>query len=167
MAPELLLKMNNLDLHLSFIRVAVREATAGVKLNHGGPFGAVVVKSGRIIARAHNQVITTNDPTAHAEVNAIRLATKKLKSFSLAGCDLYTTCEPCPMCLAAILWARIDTVYYGCTQKDAAAIGFDDEKFHQSFTVKPLLQRRMKQVGQQECLKIMRVWAKKNDRVRY
>ena len=93
------------------------------------PFGAVIVKDGKVIAQGWNQVTSTNDPTAHAEVTAIRAACKALGSFDLRGCEIYTSCEPCPMCLAAIYWARLDRIYYGNTRQDAAAIGFDDQAF--------------------------------------
>lgn len=98
---------------------------------HGGPFGAVVVKDGRIVGRGRNQVILTNDPTAHAEIAAIRGACRYLESYSLHGCELYSSCEPCPMCLGAIYWARIERLYFGCTRFDAELIGFDDGIFYQ------------------------------------
>ncbi len=112
--------------HKKYIKAAVDEALKGLKNNEGGPFGCVVVKDGTIVGRGHNKVTSTNDPTAHAEVNAIRDACKNLKSFQLTGCTIYTSCEPCPMCLGAIYWARPDKVYYGSTKADAAHIGFDD-----------------------------------------
>src|SRR5580700_8658855 len=105
-----------------FMREAIRLARAKMRANSGGPFGAVIVHDGKIIARGWNRVTSTNDPTAHAEVTAIRGACRKLKTFELKGCELYTSCEPCPMCLAAIYWARIKAVYYGTTRKDAATI---------------------------------------------
>lgn len=109
------------------MREAVNSALQGIRNNEGGPFGCVIVKDGKIVGRGHNKVTSTNDPTAHAEVTAIRDACKNLGSFQLEGCEVYTSCEPCPMCLGAIYWARPDKVYYGCNQKDAADIGFDDE----------------------------------------
>ena len=109
-----------------FMLLAVREAFKGMRANQGGPFVAVVVKGNKVVARAHNTVLKTNDPTAHAEINAIRKATKKLKRFDLSDCVLYTSCEPCPMCFGAIAWSKIKVVYYGCTRKDADAIGFSD-----------------------------------------
>jgi guanine deaminase len=159
--------MTTAQRHLFFMRAAIREAAAGVHHRHGGPFGAIIVKNGKVIARAHNQVVKTNDPTAHAEVNAIRAATKKLKSFSLAGCILYTTCEPCHLCLAAALWARVDAIYYGCTRKDAAAIGFDDARFHQSFIVKPSLRRKLRLIGRRECLRVFAAWQANKKKVIY
>src|SRR5512136_691190 len=110
-----------------FMRMAIREAEKGMRRNEGGPFGAVIVKDGKVVARAHNRVIKTNDPTAHAEVVAIRKATAKLKRFDLSDCEIYASCEPCPMCFAAIHWAKMRTLYFGCSRKDAAAIGFDDK----------------------------------------
>jgi tRNA(Arg) A34 adenosine deaminase TadA len=110
-----------------FMREAVNAALKGMNNNEGGPFGCVIVKDGKIVGRGNNKVTSNNDPTAHAEVMAIRDACKNLNSFQLEGCELYTSCEPCPMCFGAIYWARPDKVFYGCNQKDAAAIGFDDE----------------------------------------
>jgi tRNA(Arg) A34 adenosine deaminase TadA len=109
-----------------FLRRAVALATRNVLTANGGPFGAVVVREGKIIGEGANSVTSTNDPTAHAEVNAIRAAAKALQTFALAGCELYTSCEPCPMCLAAAYWARLDAVYYGASAADAARAGFDD-----------------------------------------
>jgi guanine deaminase len=109
-----------------FLRRAIALATRNVLTAAGGPFGAVVVRDGKIVGEGANSVTTTNDPTAHGEVNAIRAAAKSLGTFSLAGCALYTSCEPCPMCLAAAYWARLDAVYYGASAADAARAGFDD-----------------------------------------
>ncbi|MYZ49760.1 nucleoside deaminase [Propylenella binzhouense] len=109
-----------------FMATAVRLSAERMREGHGGPFGAVVVKAGEVIAEGWNRVTSTNDPTAHAEVTAIRNACASLGTFSLEGCEIYTSCEPCPMCLAAIYWARIDRVYYANTREHAAAIGFDD-----------------------------------------
>ena len=108
------------------LRRAIALATENVLAGRGGPFAAVIVKHGAIVAEGANSVTTTNDPTAHGEVNAIRNACLALGSFSLAGCEIYTSCEPCPMCLAAIYWARIGAIYFGCDQRDAARAGFDD-----------------------------------------
>lgn len=117
--------MNKAD--QEFMKRAITLAKEGVANNQGGPFGAVVVKDGVIIGESCNVVTSTNDPTAHAEVSAIRKACQTLGSFQLEGCTIYTSCEPCPMCLGAIYWARPDKVYYGCNREDAAAIGFDDQ----------------------------------------
>jgi len=113
--------------HKNYIRAAVKEALNGLQNNEGGPFGCVIVKDGKIIGRGNNKVTSTNDPTAHAEIIAIRNACKNLNTFQLSGCTLYTSCEPCPMCLGAIYWARPDKVYYGSTKTDAAKAGFDDD----------------------------------------
>ena len=115
--------MNNKD---DFMNSAVQIAESGLKNGFGGPFGAVVVKDGEIIGRGCNSVLSTNDPTAHAEVMAIRDACKNLNSFQLTGCEIYTTCEPCPMCMGAIYWARPSMIYYASSRHDAANAGFDD-----------------------------------------
>ncbi|MFY0544058.1 nucleoside deaminase [Brevibacillus sp. H7] len=106
---------------------AVQVAHENVLSNHGGPFGAIIVKNGEIIGMGRNEVTATNDPTAHAEVQAIREACSKLNTFQLSDCEIYTSCEPCPMCLGAIYWARPKAVYYACTKEDAARVGFDDQ----------------------------------------
>jgi len=110
-----------------YIREAIAEGRAGMKAGHGGPFGAVIVRDGSIVARAHNEVLTSNDPTAHAEILAIRRASVVLKRFDLSDCEIYSSCEPCPMCFAAIHWAKFRNLYFACTRFDAAEIGFDDE----------------------------------------
>lgn len=115
-----------------FLGLAIAEAVRGAQAGQGGPFGAVVVKNGDVIARAANAVVASNDPTAHAEVQAIRAACAVLGSFRLDGCDVYASCEPCPMCLGAILWARPRAVYFAATRQDAAAAGFDDAAFYQA-----------------------------------
>jgi len=110
----------------AYLRRAIELATQNVLAGAGGPFAALIVRDGQVIAEAANSVTTTNDPTAHGEVNAIRKACAALGSFSLAGCEIYSSCEPCPMCLAAIYWARLGAIYYGSNQQDAAKAGFDD-----------------------------------------
>jgi guanine deaminase len=120
-----------------FMHEAIRLAEDGMRGKRGGPFGCVVVRQGKIIARGNNRVTSTNDPTAHAEVTAIREACRELGVFQLNDCELYTSCEPCPMCLAAIYWARIPTVYYANTRADAAAIGFDDDFIYQQIPLPP------------------------------
>jgi len=114
-----------------WMQVAHNEAVEGMLANDGGPFGAVIVKDDEIIASGHNMVLQSNDPTAHAEVNVIRHASRKLGAFDLSMCVLYTSCMPCPMCLGAIFWARIPVVYYGATEHDAAKGGFDDHRFYE------------------------------------
>ena len=116
-----------------FLRRAILLATQNVSTGGGGPFAAVIVRAGKIVGEGVNTVTTSNDPTAHGEVNAIRAASKALGTFSLAGCELYTSCEPCPMCLAASYWARIDAVYYGAGAADAAKAGFDDAFLYEEF----------------------------------
>ena len=111
------------------MQLAITEAKTGIHHQHGGPFGAVIVRSGEVVASGHNHVLVNNDSTCHGEIDAIRKAEQKLNTYDLSGCELYTTGEPCPMCLAAILWANIDKVYYGCTIEDNEKIGFRDAKF--------------------------------------
>jgi len=151
-----------------FMRAAIRLSLQGLRKQQGGPFGAVIVKAGRIVGRGCNQVTSTNDPTAHAEMVAIREAGRRLKTFELDGCDLYTSCEPCPMCLAAIYWARIRTVYYGNTRKDAARIDFDDDFIYREVAL-PIRRRQlaMKQLLHEEALTAFREWREKADRIPY
>lgn len=142
-----------------FMAAACAEALAGVTSGDGGPFGAVVVKDGQVVGAGHNMVIGSNDSTAHGEIVAIRRAEQALGTYDLSGCELYTTGYPCPMCLAAILWARIDKVYYGCTVEDAARIGFDDSAFYEALAApdyKGLLQLRQK--DRQACLELFDKW---------
>jgi guanine deaminase len=115
---------------MDFMKTAVGEATIGIDNDHGGPFGAVIVKDNKIIAKGHNTVLKDNDPTAHAEINVIRIASKKLGRPDLSGCELYSTGEPCPMCLAAIRWARITKVFFGQDREEIEKMGFDDKKFY-------------------------------------
>ena len=123
-------KRKEMSKHEAFIREAVELALENLNGNNGGPFGALVVKNGKVIARGVNTVTTDHDPTAHAEINAIRKACKTLKTHQLEDCDIYSSCEPCPMCLSAIYWARPRKLYFGATRKDAARAGFDDEKIY-------------------------------------
>ena len=151
-----------------FMRVAAQEALAGLKIKDGGPFGAVIVRNGKIIAKGHNKVIKTNDPTAHAEIVAIRKATAKLKRFDLSDCEIYSSCEPCPMCFAAIHWAKMKKLYYGCTQQDAANIGFDDKFIYDA--IKGTANRKQvvaKQIDRQECLKPFKKWQSIENKTRY
>jgi tRNA(Arg) A34 adenosine deaminase TadA len=151
-----------------FMRRAIELAVENVRLKRGGPFGAVVVKNGQIIAEGTNLVTTTNDPTAHAEVVSIRQACAALKNFQLDGCDLYTSCEPCPMCLGAIYWARAERVFYGGTHKDAAAYGFDDSFIYQQMRL-PVDQRQipMKQLLGEEALEGFLEWRRSAEKVLY
>ena len=134
----------------------------------GGPFGCVIVKENKIIAEGSNKVTSSNDPTAHAEVVAIREACKKLNTFNLTGCDLYTSCEPCPMCLSAIYWARIEKIYYANTRDDAQKIDFDDSLIY-SELLKNVKKRKisMVQMMRDEALKAFELWDKKTDKVKY
>lgn len=122
---------------IRFMRRAIELARLGMTSGAGGPFGAVVVKDGQIIGEGYNRVISTSDPTAHGEIVAIRAACGRLRNFSLEGCEIHSTGEPCPMCLGAIQWARIGRIYYGFSMSDAAVIGFDDREFYRQFTLPP------------------------------
>ena len=154
--------------HQHFMQMAIRLSEENVEKALGGPFGAVVVKDGQLISASGNMVTTTNDPTAHAEVSAIRLACEKLKTFDLTGCVIYTSCEPCPMCLGAIYWSRIDRIYYGNNKVDAAAIGFDDHFIYEELD-KPLAQRRLPivQMMRDEALQAFKMWEKSPLKVEY
>jgi guanine deaminase len=147
---------------------AIELAIENVRSGRGGPFATVVVKDGRIIASGTNQVTSTNDPTAHAEVVAIRAACAALGTFQLTGCDLYTTCEPCPMCLGAIYWARPSRVFFGGTAADAAAVGFDDAFIYQELQ-QPPGERKIPFVAmmREEALACFRAWQAKSDRAKY
>lgn len=150
------------------MREAIRISLQKMRRNAGGPFGAVIVKAGRVVGRGWNRVTSVNDPTAHAEIMAIRDACRRLKTFSLEGCELYTSCEPCPMCLAAIYWARLKRVYFGNTRKDAARIGFDDDFLYRE-VARPLAKRAlpMKQVLRGEALAAFAEWERKPDKIAY
>ena len=151
-----------------FMREAVKEALRGAGKGHGGPFGAVIVRKGKIIARAHNTVLSSKDPTAHAEINAIRIAAKRLGRFDLSGCEIYSTCEPCPMCLCAIYWARIKKVFFGCTKEDAAKIGFDDLAFRQIMRgARKKKPAATEQMLREECLTAFKEWEKNPRRKLY
>jgi guanine deaminase len=151
-----------------FMREAIRLSIEMMRRGKGGPFGAVVVKGNRIVGRGCNQVTSSNDPTAHAEIVAIREACKRLKTFELDGCDLYTSCEPCPMCLSAMYWSRLDKVFYGNTRKDAAKIAFDDDFIYREVAL-PMRKRKlvMKQLLRKEALAAFVEWEKKTDKILY
>ncbi|MFY9141860.1 nucleoside deaminase [Sulfuricurvum sp.] len=149
-----------------WMQIAYEEALSGMRVNDGGPFGAVIVQNDQIISQTHNEVLRTNDPTAHAEINAIRAASQKLGRFDLSDCTLYTTCYPCPMCMGAILWAKIPIVYYGATEADATKGGFNDENFHahirnpqDAFDLRPLDLEKTRTLFDQ--------WLEKSDRILY
>jgi len=133
---------------MKYMNEAIIEAREGINNKHGGPFGSVIVKAGKIVGRGHNQVLKNNDPTCHGEMMAIRDACKNLESYDLSGCTLYTTAAPCPMCQGAILWANIDNVYYGCTIEDTDRIGFRDEKFYDNWEN---VENKWKELGRNEC----------------
>jgi len=136
--------------------------------NGGGPFGAVIVKDGKIVATGVNRVTMSTDPTAHAEVNAIRKAAKKLGTFDLSGCEIYTSCEPCPMCLGAVYWAHLDKMYYGNTKTDAKNIGFDDSFIYDEIELKPENRRLQSvQLLPDEAIKAFESWVNASDKVEY
>ena len=152
---------------IDFMREAIRLSDENVK-NGGGPFGAVIVKDGKIIATGVNRVTANNDPTAHAEVSAIRAAGQKLGTFDLSDCDIYTSCEPCPMCLGAIYWAHLDRMYYACNKDDAADAGFDDSFIYKELDLEAS-ERRLKSenILRSEALKTFEAWKEKSDKVEY
>ena len=153
---------------MEFIKTAIEEAFAGMRSNDGGPFGAVVVKNGKIIARGHNEVIKSNDPTAHAKIVAIRKASAILKRFDLSDCEIYSSCEPCPMCLAAIHWAKIESLFYGCSRHDAAEIGFDDNFIYEVIKGSATREQvKSIQLNRDQCLKPFQEWAAKADKTNY
>jgi guanine deaminase len=151
-----------------FMREAIRLSIQKMRGGHGGPFGAVVVRGDRIVGRGWNQVTSANDPTAHAEIVAIREACRRLKTFVLEGCELYTSCEPCPMCLSAIYWSRLDGIYYGNTRRDAAKIDFDDDLIYREVGL-PIHQRKlvMKPLLRKEALAAFEEWRQKPDKIAY
>ena len=140
-----------------FMKLAINEAELGIAMGHGGPFGAVVVKDGKIIGTGHNQVVKDLDPTYHGEIAAIQAACKNLNSYDLTGADIYTTAEPCPMCLGACLWANINKIYYGCSITDNDALGFRDEVFYKYLSISnEKLKERIIQIDRDECLKLLK-----------
>lgn len=150
-----------------FMREAVKLSVENVK-NGGGPFGAVITYNGKIIAKAVNSVTKNNDPTQHAEINAIRKAAAHLKTFNLQGCNIYTTCEPCPMCLGAIYWAHIDRIFYGNTQEDAKKIYFDDSFIYDELK-KPISERKLpaNQILREETIEAFQIWANLDNKNEY
>jgi tRNA(Arg) A34 adenosine deaminase TadA len=154
--------------HETFMRLAIQLSEQNVIAGLGGPFGAVIVRDGKVISKSANKVTTTLDPTAHAEISAIRIACKKLKSFNLTGCVIYTSCEPCPMCLSAVYWARIDKIYYANTKKDAQKIGFDDQFIYDEIAL-PIEQRKLviKQLLRDEALNAFKQWDKSELKINY
>lgn len=160
--------MTTTTMNPAFLREAIRLSIEKMQANEGGPFGAVIVRDGQIIGRGWNRVTSTNDPTAHAEVVAIRDACSRLKTFSLAGCEIYSSCEPCPLCLAAIYWSRLGRIYYAATCDDAVAAGFDDRNFYRELG-KTAAERSipMEQALRDEAYVALQAWLKKEDCIRY
>jgi tRNA(Arg) A34 adenosine deaminase TadA len=152
----------------NFMARAIELAREGADRNDGGPFGCVIVKDGLVVGEGCNRVTSTNDPTAHAEIVAIRDACQRLNSFQLEGCTVYTSCEPCPMCLGAIYWARPSGIFFAGTREDAAAAGFDDERFYSELE-KPNDDRQLKMVGlfRERAQEVFRFWTAKPDKIEY
>ncbi|MGD8990649.1 MAG: nucleoside deaminase [Desulfobacterales bacterium] len=150
------------------MKMAIEEARMGFNRNDGGPFGAVIVRNGEMIAKAHNEVLKTNDPTAHAEINAIRRACAHLNNYDLSDCEIYSTSEPCPMCFSAIHWSRIKRLYFGTTRDDVAIIGFDDSLIYDILSGKAqVLQMETINVDRESCLGLLKEWDAKPDKVLY
>ncbi|MCZ4244539.1 nucleoside deaminase [Pedobacter punctiformis] len=160
--------MEDNNQHETFMRMAIALSVQNVSENMGGPFGAVIVKDGKVIAQSANKVTSTNDPTAHAEVSAIRLACTALNTFDLSGCVVYTSCEPCPMCLGAIYWSRIETIYYANTKADAGKIGFDDQFIYDELD-KPMEKRSLPviQMLRDEAMQAFKLWETSPMRIDY
>ena len=151
-----------------FMKIAIDLAKDNIKNNNGGPFGAIIVRNGEIIATGVNNVTKNNDPTAHAEITAIRNACKKLETFELNDCEIYSSCEPCPMCLGAIYWARFKKLYFAASKNDAASIGFDDAFIYNEFN-KPYKERDIKciQIMRDEAVKAFEIWEKTEEKIQY
>jgi tRNA(Arg) A34 adenosine deaminase TadA len=163
-----LINVERMNREMKFMLEAIKLGKEGMQNNEGGPFGCVIVKDDVIVGRGSNKVISTNDPTAHAEVTAIRDACNNLQTFQLEGCEIYTSCEPCPMCLGAIYWARPSKIYYGNTRQDAADIGFDDSLIYHEITL-PFQQRKIaiECLGRNEAIKMFEEWSSKNNKTLY
>jgi len=154
--------------HEHFMREAITLADEGSRHGRGGPFGCVIVRQGEIVGRGQNLVTSTHDPTAHAEVTAIRHACARLKTFRLVDCTLYTSCEPCPMCLAAIYWARIPALFFGNTRQDAAQVGFDDDTIYRQIALPPEQRSlTMRALLRDEAIITFKDWAARTDKIRY
>ena len=156
------------DIQMKFMREAIKLSIDNVKSGKGGPFGAVIVKDGKIIAQGTNEVTSSNDPTAHAEVVAIRNACKTLGTFQLDSCDIYTSCEPCPMCLGAIYWSRPARLFFANTKKDAADIQFDDQFIYEELEI-PFQNRKLftQQLLREEALEAFKLWSNSNNKIEY
>lgn len=157
-----------MDTENVFMQRAIELSQLGMQRGEGGPFGCVIVKDGKIVGEGNNQVTSANDPTAHAEVVAIRNACKNLNTFQLTGCEIYTSCEPCPMCLGAIYWARPEKIFFANTRKDAAAIGFDDSYIYDEMPL-DIVQRKIPMVAlnRAAALNVFKLWQQKADKAEY
>ncbi len=165
-AEDLALKAEDpsLQAETPFMRLAIAEALAGIRQGHGGPFGSVVVKDGKVVAKGHNKVLQMHDPTMHGEIDAIRGACRALGTHDLSGCEIYTTGEPCPMCLAACLWANISKIHYGCTIADNTRIGFRDETMDKQLGGRKGLRGYLIPVDRKACLSLFDAYLKLNPR---
>ena len=150
-----------------YMEIDIKEAKKGIENGDGGPFGCVIVKDNKIVGKGHNRVVLKHDATCHGEMEAIRNASKNLNTFDLSGCELYTTGEPCPMCLSACLWANIEKVYYGCTIVDNENIGFRDNKFDNLMGGRKKLKSYLTQIDRDECLKLFEYYNSITDKVNY
>lgn len=148
-----------------YMKLAIEEAKKGIKEGHGGPFGAVIVKDGEVISKGHNHVVVNNDPTCHGEVDAIRKACKKLNTFDLSGCDIYTTAYPCPMCFGAILWANINKIYYGCSMTNSETIGFRDKMFEEN--LQKAKKEKCIEIDKIDCMFLFNEYANIKDKKEY
>lgn len=149
-----------------YMKIALDEAYEGIENGDGGPFGAVIVKDGKVIGKGHNRVVKNADPTCHGEMEAIRDACRRLKTFDLSGSTIYTTGEPCPMCLGAIMWANIEKIYYGCDVKDTEAIGFRDDKFYELSKIENK-KKFLAELDREECLKLYAEYMGKTNKTAY
>ena len=150
------------------MKAAIEEARKGFNRDDGGPFGAIIVRDGELIAKGHNEVLKTNDPTAHAEILAIRRACSRLKSYDLSDCEIYSTSEPCPMCFSAIHWSRLKKLYYGTSRDDVSVIGFDDSLIYDILSGKAqVVQMESINVDRDSCLGLLKEWDAKPDKVLY
>lgn len=151
--------------NLEYMEMAIQEAREGIQKGHGGPFGSIIVKDGEIVGRGHNRVLLKNDPTCHGEMEAIRDTCHNLGTYDLTGCTIYTTGEPCNMCLCALMWANVDKIYYGCTIKDNDSIGFRDDKFDKIFSGREKLGDFLTEVGRAECLELFKEYSAMNPEI--
>ena len=158
---------NDSNSQMNYMKLAIEQARTGIRSGHGGPFGSVIVKNDRVIGLGHNMVLKNNDSTAHGEVMAIRNAEKELGTYDLSGAEIYTTGEPCPMCLAACMWANISKVYYGCTIGDNESIGFRDAKFDKLLGGRQAVSEYLQQIGRDECLELFDEYRQIDDKTMY